>query len=834
MLSSNDEKYLLRAIGANTCVLFLGAGFSRQASNRLGAPMPYGADLASAIWSLLKYTGPFDNSPLSDMFAALVSSGMKRSDISDFLDSYLLCNAIPDQYDVIAQPFWNRIYTTNADDLLPIVYRRATQIRLKCLAYPSDYSQERDQSLNELQAIYLNGRLPCDPGKLTFSFLQYAAAANDHLPLYDQFVTDYSTHPTIFVGTQLNEPLLWSYIQARQSKHRELSERRPKSFLIDPNIPRPREDTLRQYNVVPVRATVTEFLDWLRTISSGLPTRIEVLRATFPGVIELLEKGAHSAKAKRDIEEFAKFFESAPTTAITARDRSAYLLGATPRWTDILRDFDAPRDVGTRLAQLTRSALEGSASRTSVYVLTGTAGCGKSTILRRLGVTLIREGNPCFLTNSEEFPRHQIIAEAIEAVDRRAVLLFDNAESSMSLIAKIAESLSTARIPPVIVAACRANAFRRKKNAFENVGDLHEMQVPNLSRQEIVGVLHVLEHNNLLGKLRGKPQAQQIEEFELRAAKQILVAMREATSGRLFDDIIRDEFTALDGDEPKVLYLVVALATDAGHRLTLEDFVGCGNLSPADTLDNLDISLKDIVLRTGADDRLLVLRHRRIAEYMVDSGASRNVLKEGYIRLLNVLAGKSQGAKWSSAMFKLYRALINHTTISNRFADNPDQARDIYDSLSPRLARDAQFWLQYGSLELQYDILDEAENYLNQADSLEPNNGYVRNALGHLGYRRAIKADNRAQAEQLRHGALEKLTKSMEDRSVDEPHCYHIVLTQELKWILRWVPEKIEQEKYLAALRDTGSRAKRRFPEERQVETAAQEVERHYLMIATF
>jgi hypothetical protein len=344
--------------------------------------------------------------------------------------------------------------------------------------------------------------------------------------------------------------------------------------------------------------------------------------------------------------------------------------------------------------------------------------------------------------------------------------------------------------------------------------------------------LHVLEANNYLGKLKGKSIDKRIEEFEVRASKQILVAMREATSGRLFDDIIRDEFDTLEAEEAKVLYLAVALATDAGHRLALEDFVGCSTLPPSDTLDTLDVALKNIVLRTGSDERLLVLRHRRIAEFMVDSGAPRPLLKDAYVRILSVLAGKSVGAKWSSALFKLYRALVNHYTISFRFSDNSDQAREIYDSLAHKLGRNAQFWLQYGSLELQLDNLDEAENYLNQADSLDPHNGYVRNALGHLEFKRAISADNRAQSELLRQAALEKLRESMNDHSVDEPHCYHITLTQDLRWILKWVSDKAEQARYLGELRSIAQRAKRRFDGEQNIEAAVQDVERHYLLIA--
>ena len=236
--------------------------------------------------------------------------------------------------------------------------------------------------------------------------------------------------------------------------------------------------------------------------------------------------------------------------------------------------------MGETLAHTIRLTLESPTGSGSIHVITGSAGCGKSTILRRLGLTLTREGHPAFLSNSEELPKSNVVIEALDALERRAVLLFDNAEASLSSIATMAATLTNARIPPVVVIACRANAFRRRQYAFDPIENLHETAIPNLSRQEILGVLDVLDRNHFLGKLQGKSLEQQVSEFEVRASKQILVAMREATSGRLFDEIIRDEFHALDTEEAKILYLSVALATDAGHRLALEDFVDAARRLP--------------------------------------------------------------------------------------------------------------------------------------------------------------------------------------------------------------------------------------------------------------
>jgi hypothetical protein len=834
VFDTNDEKYLLRALGANRCVLFLGAGFSGLATNRAGKPMPTGNELAQAISRFLGYgPGSSDASPLTDLFEVLLQSGKPRTEIASFLEDQLLCSTVPSIYDAITGPYWNRIYTTNADDLLPIIYRRAGSTRLDCLAYPDDYTKERDQALNTLQAVYLNGRLPCDPNKLTFSFMQYAGAAGQHLPLYDQFVSDYATHPTVIIGTQLNEPLLWRYVQARQSKDKSRSERRPKSFLIDPNISGPRADALKQFNVVPIPHETREFLGWLATANRSLPTRPEILRTTLPGVVELLKSGSEPESLRRNIEQFAVQFEPVPASKVFPRERSAFLLGATPRWSDISRDLDAPREVGQDLAQEVRRAMELDSGSPHVFVLLGSAGCGKSTILRRLGLTIAREGFPSFLTNSEELPLHRAVIEAVDSLERTVLLLFDNAEGSLGGIVSLASALGDCKRPPVIVLALRGNQYHRQQRVFKDINNLKEFPVPHLSLTEIRSVLTILEQNTLLGKLRGMSLEKRVAEFELRANKQILVAMREATSGRLFDDIIRDEFQSLPTSESQILYLAVALVTDAGHRLALEEFVGCSQLSPADTLDMLETSLRDIVVHTGSDGRLLVLRHRAIAEYMVDQGASRDLLKAAYMRLLSVLAGKIQGAKWSSAPYKLYRKLINHFTISKRFASDSDPAREIYDSVAPRLPRDPHFWLQYGSLELEFDQLDLAENYLNQADSLDKGNTYIRNALGHLAFRQAIVASSREEAESFYKIAKERLQLSMDDALSDESYCYHITLTQELRWVLKWITDKSDQARYLENLRRIAQKAKAAFPGDRYIHEAADEVERHYFMIAT-
>lgn len=832
MFNANDQAYLLRAIGQNQVVLFLGAGFSQLAKNGLGRHLPIGSELATIFWEFLGYKEPYDNTPLPDVYDAVLASGRPHEEITALLQSHLTCVEVPKEYDTIPKVFWFRIYTTNIDNLMDEVFRHAGT-RLDVLAFPKDETRERDQTLERFQLVHLNGRLPCRPDELTFSIRQYARRATPHDPLYEQFVTDYATKTTIFVGTELNEPLFWQYIETRSKRpSANITEHRPKSFLISPRISPPKKDALRAFNIMPVEGTVSDFLAWLGGNSDKFPSRIEVLRATLPGLAEILHSSAEDRRFLKELKQFAVEFHHIPLEPPPAgKVRSLFLLGATPKWEDLLCNLDAPRTVTGKLFQdVERFVAE--ENRIGAFMILGSAGCGKSTILRRLGIRLARAGQSVYLTNSEDLLPPQVIARALESIDRKAVLLFDNAETVLGGLPGLIEELRTCTYPPLLIVASRTNDYDRRISRFMNAADVSEFHVPNLDRVEIESIINILEVNNLLGRLQGMPRMQRIAEFEERANKQVLVAMREATSGRLFDEIINDEFIRLDPRETKILYLCVALATDAGYRITKQEFVGCSDSDPAEALYILERSLRDIVLPTGPNDDLLLLRHRRIAEYMVDQAAPRPLLREAYLRLLSVLAGEIRGRPRRSRSFGFYRDLVNHHTIFKRFEEDVEEARSIYDSLSSRFKGDFQFWLQYGSLELTAGNLELAENYLSQADSLDPGNDFISNAIGHLFLRKAIKAKNKAEAIKFRDEGAAILLGNIERIGADESYCFHIYCAQRLIWVKRWAEGVVEQQHELEELRVVCAKGAKLHPRDRRIRDAGDEIEKEYLSLA--
>lgn len=831
MFDRGDEQYLIRAVNRNQVNLFLGAGFSTLAKNKLGNTLPTSGQFAELLWAFLGYPPPYDpSSTLAELYEALLASGKSIAAITEFLTSNLMSADVPREYEEIVKVFWSRIYTTNIDNLLEQIYGRVGTPRLDIKSFPKDELPDRDITLDRIQAVHLHGRLPCNPNDVTFSITQFARRATPHDHLYDHFVRDYGTKTTVFIGTSLNEPLLWQYIEIRKARRAEIREERPKSFLICPSITAPKRQLLQAMNVVPVIGSTSDFLAWLSSKGAELASRDEVLRVTIPGLVELV--GGVVAGSERDlrsIKEFGRHFHTIPTDVSSrAQDRSLFLLGASPKWEDLLRGRDAPREITASVCDAVESSLTNEPERIALYPLLGSAGSGKSTILRRIAIQLAQAGHTCFLTNSEELARFDDIARALTHIGKKCVLFFDNAETILPALPRLLEALITIEFPPLCVVASRINDFERMSPKLPKEVRSHEFLIPHLTRNEIKAVLTVLERENLLGLLKGMSQDQRISEFESKANQQLLVAMREATSGRGFNDIIEDEYRTLTPAETQILYLCAALATEAGYRLTLQEYVGCSRLPAAESLSILSRNLRDIVLRTGVNDDLLMLRHRRIAEHMVNRAAPRSELGEAYLRLLGVLSSEIGGNPRRSRTFSLYKTLIHHHTVFRRFEENIHDARQVYDSVLPKFSRNAQFLLQYGSLEMEAGNLEIAQNYLNQADSLDPGNAFIGNAKGQLFLKQGIKAPNRATAVILRDDGSRILMENITNPELDDAYCYHIYCLLRLTWVRVWGQTQQEKITELESLRGIVNKAFSKYPLDRRISEVKLEIERDY------
>jgi hypothetical protein len=401
MLADNDRKYLFRALDNNACVLLVGAGFSRDALNTLGQPIPDGIGLARLLWTHLAFPGDFDGTDLSEIFEAALNSGKPLDQLRGFLEAHLLAEDVPEWYKIAARIYWYRIYGTNVDNVVELAYRNAAP-RLQVLAAPKDDYRERDQFLRTIHYIKLNGSLPGDPRHLTFAPRQYARRTSEHDVWYDQFVRDYVFHPTIFIGTELREPLFWQAIESREKRGNN-PEERPRSFLVSPSVSPAKLPILDSLNVQHVPARAEDFFAWLAR-EYGFPASSQVLKTVVPDIQDILDLTSGIPGIQNALPEFLSAFPRVPELSSRAGHPKTFFLGAPPTWQDIANEYDAPREFTNGLIAAVTRACE-DRSKMSLLGVLGAGGAGKSTVLRRLGAALRQAGKQVFLSDGTQRPK---------------------------------------------------------------------------------------------------------------------------------------------------------------------------------------------------------------------------------------------------------------------------------------------------------------------------------------------------------------------------------------------------------------------------------------------
>jgi hypothetical protein len=828
-LDGPTREELARALRSNTLALFLGAGFSTGATNQLDEPIPTGETLCRKLWSFLRFTQEYDGTSLQDLFELCLSRDKKQ--LAFLLRDLFTSKDLAKWYQLLPKIYWYRIYTTNIDDVVEKIYafgKVGTALEV-VNGQSADY-KDRDQFLETIQLVKLNGVDLSNPDGLTFSFLQYARRASENPTWYDHFVRDYSTHPVVFLGSKLDEPLFWQALEAR-GKRFGGKERRSKAFVVSPSFSTVVRQKFHALGLIPIEGTAQEFLEAI-ALPENLLTREQIISQSHPEVAHQLAATGEVSHAQRvHIQEFLSGFHIVRQPERMPRVEKEFLLGAGPDWADIYSNLDAHRDCEDTLLSVIQERL--SDPGPSGVLVSGWAGSGKSTVMKRVALQLASAGTQVLFADPFYTVASHHIAPALATFREPLAVFVDDARTLLPTLGALIDAARLGSRRIVIIAGERGNRGARVMQRLAALPNPEEFEMPNLSDRDIDALIDKLSEFNLLGQLAGKTRNQQRYEFSIRAEKQILVAMREATQGDSFDHIIESELESIESNEAKIAYLAICLATTFGNHLTIDQFLSLIDVFPNEALDLLDTQLKGIVLRREPHRRAVQARHRIIAEALLDTLAPRLLVKEAYIRLLQTLAHDLDFTQPNrSKVFRLYRDVINHRLIQQRFRAEIASARSVFQSLEGYLKHDYHFLLQYASLELEYDELATAENYLAQAEELAPRtDDFIQTTKAMLFYKQAAASQKLHEATVMRDEARKILLSQIEERP-DDPYPAHVLCAQELEWIEQWPSRFEERLGLMSSLRDEAVRLLKRYPYSRKLEAMKKRIEERYLEMA--
>ena len=790
-------------------VLLTGAGFSLGASNHEGQSLPSYKDLQAELWDLCFPGEEFDGSSLQDLYDHAVRQRPRETE--PLLRKLLTVNpeTLPSWYRNIFSLPWLRCYTLNIDDLTDAANTAFSLPRRLVPISATRSTPTATESPQRLEIVHLNGTLEDLPDDVTFSLTQFAERLARQEPHYVNFAADLLCRPVVIIGTRLDEPPLWQHVEYRRRRGgRSLRELRPRSYLVTPSLDRARKALLADLNI-----------HWIPMTGETFTSQ----------VLGQVREEAHIG-LKRFSEARAERPSDVPLVAdlaVRPGDPSEFLLGQEPIWADLQSGRAVRRSIDDDLWTAIQSSVDN--DQGSLLVLTGTAGSGKSTSLMRACLQLQGNGTPVGWVDRDHMPSPRDIRVAMKQQGSPRVLAIDDADMCGSALSSLIRNLLHSGSPRIILVAIRST----KVDSVLNPPDLtqtplQEFAMPHLTDPDIDGLIKVLDQHNRLGYLKGKSLAEQRKQFQKQAGRQLLVAMIQATSNRKFEEKAVDELTDLEEVDAKV-YALVAAAHALRFGLQREEIpVASGDLTNK-ALNAVDQLVNRKILHRRPNG-FIWARHRVIAEIIQDalqkSGQIKGVL-EGLAYLAATKARPEMSR--SNRPRHMLRVLLNHDYLLRVIG--LDAARNLYGSLENLLHWDYHYWLQRGSAEVERGELPHAEQCLNQARSISPDDPLVQNEWAYLLFRQAIESPGSTGAQALVRDATKILEGLMSTSVGLSSYPYHVLCSQGLAWSRRGMSSQ-DRGRYLHSLIAILDEGIRKYPRQRDLVQLQHDLKEEYLGIA--
>lgn len=829
-LNSHESMLLLRQFEKGNVVLFAGAGFSIGAENRQGSDPPLGSALGEILAAECGW--PYEGEDLPIVYSQ-ARAHLGRGGLETVLEKwYQDCTPAP-WHELAAKLFWYRIYSTNIDDVLENAYRAGASQILDRIVCPAPF-KDQDQFYEHVQCIHLHGSVLDNSKPLTFTFEEFANQTAKSNPWYQAMVEDMQSKSFIFVGARLTDSPFHHYLSLRSPKSRGATEYRAKAFLVVPKITPILRRQFADQNIVVIEATGEEFFGAVvPAVQARVPSRLDLLTMRHPHqmaaltttIVEAQEAGV----ARAQMSVLRQFeFVSGDVAASTERLKTFFFDGAEPSWRDIAHNVDAERLFTKDLLEAVQVDEEGVRS----FVLLGQAGSGKSTTMRRIAFELARAGHTVYYSKTPQSIEREPIQQIARASTRNIYFFIDDARSHIRTVDILVREL-LGEVSVTFVLADRPHILLPKLHRAHKSLKEHVFEMPLLIKDDCERIIEKLEEFGLLGELAGKPRKQQLREFLGRSWKQLLVAMKEATSGRGFNTIIEDEYRTLASDNARLAYAISCLAYMHAAPVRRRHLLACLDGTDVQKASTLEKDLHGVVVPWKGNETFVAPRHRVIAQHVALEAASIDVKQTAIKEFLIQISAEvtPYNIRLRTPEYIAYRGIINFDNMLEILGVNYELISDIYDELKDYYRDDFLFWLQYGRAEVYFDNFATAENYLNQSLGIRSSNNFqAKHNLGVLFLKRSLSQENAITAAADAKLGKEILLEQIRERGDIDAYPYSALVKHMLKYLLRYRPQKMGEE--LEEMKKLADQGQQKHSLDEGMRGVQEEAYRAYLMQA--
>lgn len=733
-LESDHAAFLSERLKQGEIVLVLGAGAAYGSQSRDHQDLLDGKGLATFLAS--EMGAAWDNEPLSEVVSAFEHTAGTPT-LHTILQRKFRHSKPSDTLNKLMNYTWKRLYTFNIDDSLVEASRQSVQ---RVSHYNGMDDKVEDLSfLEDLQMVFLHGMVSkLDKGVILSDQDYTKALQSRNHAWYAKAAEDYRAHCPVFIGSMLAEPILHMEINRAS---REDKGRSGLAFLITPD----RFSTIRKRaflskGIVHVEATVQQFAEWVsqQVGDTMTPSAIVAEKNSFTGDIadRFTADDIAAAQSLQTIDP-KKITATLAGLAGPSLSRKAerFLIGFPPDWIIAASEVPVKLEILTGLKRSMSTALQ---ENEPIFVVTGQAGSGKTTAAMQAALDINAESKGAveiYELSTEAASVSKSLSVLKRLNDRKKIVFIS---SLFAFGGRLKDDLQAAKDANVMFLTT-ARSSEWGEHFARYFGAYPSFPFQRFGKNDYQPLVDRISRYVPAPRFRKLTPTQRIEKLA-KSKSQLLIALREATLSKNFEEIIVDEFEGLPDQDVKDLFYIVGAATLARVGIRKEIAAEAYLSSKRQRSFEAAFAALEGIVSASSTGRLLA-RHEFYVRKIFDQRTSRDQLFNALTSIIDTYliyempvmrhVSRSDGA--------LLRYLLSHRSLREQGEALRDRefGLDIYARYTVPLQLEGHYWLQYGLYEAGLGRTDEAAAKLRKSFDAHPGNPFTSHALASLQLKQA-------------------------------------------------------------------------------------------------
>jgi hypothetical protein len=554
---------LRQVLESGDCVLFIGAGVGGHLKRPDGSTAPDGRQLAK---DLSAHFGLGTTSTDLAKVAELIEIRKDRSVLETFVKRSL-ADLEPDAVFRWLTTFrWRAIFTTNYDRAVERAYDLNSDQPQNPVSMSVTSDLEYTDPRFQVPIFHLHGTLfGPSPSHIVITQTDYARFKDKRKMLWSRLKAEFATSVFLYIGYSSRDPN-WQLVLDEITQEFYPSEL-PQSYRLDPFAEEIDVELLKSKHLETLKIDLQGFHDLVQAEVGDVRPDPELLTkyrvGIHPNLLPGFEKNHAAMLRLLNSWEYVNGadFAKKPNT-------HRFLRGDRPSWSLVGAAIPFKRDIEDDVWDDIVGFATAPNAKSKALAIVAPAGYGVTTLLMSLAPKIVeaRIGPVFMLRDGAEVLEGDIGFAATLFPDVACFFLVDQArEHAMSLETALAQQRQT-NTNCLFVLGERKNEWRMARSRMK----VDEYEIQPLSDAEIGRLLDLLTREHALGQLEELDRDFQFAIVKEKHEKQLLVAMREATEGDLFDAIITNEYQGIgDVNSPKSstakdLYLLTSCFYQAG------------------------------------------------------------------------------------------------------------------------------------------------------------------------------------------------------------------------------------------------------------------------------